>query len=79
MSIKPLAAFVVYRPALLPHALRFDGLWQSKVSGKIMAQMTAAHLVEELRKSDFVVMKKPATVATIEKHPPMTLNKHLTD
>jgi hypothetical protein len=44
-----------------------------------MAQMTDAHLVEELRKSDFVVMKKPATVATIEKHPPMTLNQHLTD
>jgi hypothetical protein len=43
----------------LAHALRFDGRKQFKLSGESMAKITAAHLVECLRQSGFVVMRKP--------------------
>jgi hypothetical protein len=43
----------------LAHALRFDGRKAFKVSGEMMAKITAAHLAECLRQSGFVVMKKP--------------------
>jgi hypothetical protein len=45
----------------LAHALRFDGRKQFKVSGESMARISAAHLVEYLRQSGFVVMRKPPT------------------
>jgi hypothetical protein len=43
----------------LAHALRFDGRKAFKVSGEMMAKITAAHLAEQLRRSGFVVMKAP--------------------
>jgi hypothetical protein len=45
----------------LAHALRFDGRKAFKTSGEMMARITAAHLAEQLRRSGFVVMKKPPT------------------
>jgi hypothetical protein len=44
----------------IAHALQFDGRKQFKVSGELMAKITAAHLVECLRRSGFVVLKRPA-------------------
>jgi hypothetical protein len=35
----------------LAHALRFDGRKAFKVSGEMMAKITAAHLAEQLRRS----------------------------
>ena len=46
----------------LAHALRFDGRKQFRLSGESMARITAAHLIECLRQSGFVVMRKPAMV-----------------
>lgn len=43
----------------LAHALQFDGRKQFRVSGEMMARITAAHLVEQLGRAGFVVMKKP--------------------
>ncbi len=47
----------------LAHALQFDGRKHFKLSGEMMAKITAAHLVERLRQSGFVVMKAPALSA----------------
>jgi hypothetical protein len=44
----------------LAHALQFDGRRPFKVSGEMMARITAAHLVECLRKSGYIIMKRPA-------------------
>ncbi len=43
----------------LAHALQFDGRKRFKVSGEMMAKITAAHLVECLKQSGYVVMKRP--------------------
>ena len=43
----------------LAHALQFDGRKQFKVSGEMMAKITAAHLVACLRRGGFVIMKRP--------------------
>jgi hypothetical protein len=43
----------------LARALWFDGRKALKLSGESMAKITAAHLAEQLRRSGFVVMKKP--------------------
>jgi hypothetical protein len=43
----------------LAHALQFDGRKAFRTSGEMMARITAAHLVEQLRKAGFVVMKVP--------------------
>jgi hypothetical protein len=43
----------------LAHALQFDGRKPFRLSGEMMAKITAAHLVEHLRRSGFVIMKKP--------------------
>jgi hypothetical protein len=45
----------------LAHALQFDGKKTFRVSGELMARITAAHLVEQLRRGGFVVMKLPAS------------------
>jgi hypothetical protein len=56
-------------PALLPaetdelecaiaHALQFDGRKQFRLSGEMMAKITAAHLVECLRRGGFVILKQ---------------------
>jgi hypothetical protein len=47
----------------LPHVLQFDGRKQFRVSGEMMARITAAHLVEQLGRAGFVVMKKPPAAA----------------
>jgi hypothetical protein len=47
----------------LAHVLRFDGQKAFKVSGEMMAKITAAHLAECLRRSGFVVMKAPPAPA----------------
>ncbi len=47
----------------LAHALQFDGRKAFKMSGEMMAKITAAHLVECLRRSGFVIMKAPAAPA----------------
>jgi hypothetical protein len=44
----------------LAHALLFDGRKAFRVSREMMAKITAAHLVEQLGRAGFVVMKKPA-------------------
>ena len=41
------------------HALRFDGRKQFKLSGEIMGNITASHLVHCLTQAGFVVMRKP--------------------
>jgi hypothetical protein len=43
----------------LAHALQFDGRKHFRASGEMMAKITAAHLVEQLGRVGFVVMKKP--------------------
>jgi len=43
----------------LAHALQFDGRKAFRVSGEMMAKITAAHLVEQLKLAGFVVMRKP--------------------
>jgi hypothetical protein len=43
----------------LAHALQFDGRKAFRASGEMMAKITAAHLVEQLGRAAFVVMKKP--------------------
>jgi hypothetical protein len=44
----------------LAHALQFDGRKAFRPSGEMMARITAAHLVEQLRLAGFVVLKAPA-------------------
>jgi hypothetical protein len=44
----------------IAHALQFDGRKPFRTSGEMMAKITAAHLVEQLRRGGFVVMKRPA-------------------
>jgi hypothetical protein len=43
----------------LAHALQFDGRKQFRLSGEMMAKITAAHLVECLRRGGFVILKRP--------------------
>jgi hypothetical protein len=43
----------------IAHALQFDGRKAFRVSGEMMARITAAHLVEQLARGGFVVMKRP--------------------
>jgi hypothetical protein len=43
----------------IAHALQFDGRKQFRLSGEMMAKITAAHLAECLRRGGFVVMKTP--------------------
>jgi len=49
----------------LAHALVFDGRKQFGVSGEMMARITAAHLVEQLGRAGFVVMKKQRGLRSI--------------
>jgi transketolase len=44
----------------LAHALQFDGRKTFRVSGEMMAKITAAHLVEQIQRAGFVVMKGAA-------------------
>jgi hypothetical protein len=44
----------------IAHVLQFDGRKQFKVSGEMMAKITAAHLVECWRQAGYVVMKRPS-------------------
>jgi hypothetical protein len=59
----------------LAHALRFDGRKHFQASGEMMAKITAAHLVERMRISGFVVMKKPPAAM----HSAPASNPHLTE
>jgi hypothetical protein len=43
----------------LAHALQFDGRKTFRTAGGMMARITAAHLVGQLRRAGFVVMKGP--------------------
>jgi hypothetical protein len=43
----------------IAHALQFDGKKPFRLSGEMMAKITAAHLAECLRRGGFVVMKRP--------------------
>ena len=43
----------------IAHALQFDGKKQFRLSGEMMAKITAAHLAECLRRGGFVIMKLP--------------------
>jgi hypothetical protein len=43
----------------IAHALRFDGKRNFRAAGDMMARITAAHLVEQLRRCGYVVMKSP--------------------
>jgi len=45
----------------LAHALQYDGRKAFRPSGEMMAKITAAHLVAQLQRAGFVVMKKPPT------------------
>jgi hypothetical protein len=45
----------------LVHGLQFDGRKHYRASGELMARITAAHLVEQLEISGYVVMKRPAS------------------
>ncbi len=61
----PTPAFTL-RPATLAelepaiaHALQFDGRKPFRLSGEMMARITAPHLAECLRRGGFVVMKAP--------------------
>lgn len=47
----------------IAHALQYDGRKTFKPSSEMMARITAAHLVECLVRSGFVVMKAPPTTA----------------
>ncbi|HTY93503.1 MAG TPA: hypothetical protein VMC02_06425 [Steroidobacteraceae bacterium] len=47
----------------LSFALRFDGRRPFPQSGSLMAQITAAHLVEHLQRCGFHLMKEPDAVA----------------
>ncbi len=58
----------------LAHALQFDGRRHFRASGEMMARITAAHLVEQLRQAGFVILKKPP--AAMHSAPPM--NPHRT-
>jgi hypothetical protein len=48
----------------IAHTVQFEGGKQFKVSGEMMAKITAAHLVECLRKAGYVVMKRPGAPAS---------------
>ncbi len=43
----------------LAHALLFDGKRAFKISGEMMARLTAAHLATSLQRAGFLVMKAP--------------------
>ena len=43
----------------LAHALTFDGRRQFRVSGEMMAKITAEHLARHLEMAGFVVMRRP--------------------
>jgi hypothetical protein len=60
----------------LAHALQYDGRKVFRTSGEMMAKITAAHLVAQLRRAGFVVMKKPPAVP--HSAPPCSI-RHLTD
>jgi hypothetical protein len=47
----------------LSFALRFDGRRPFPQSNSLMAQITAAHLVEHLQRCGFVLMKGPDSAA----------------
>ncbi len=47
----------------IAHALRFDGKRNFRAAGDMMARITAAHLVQQLRQCGFVVMKAPPVQA----------------
>ena len=51
----------------LAHALQLNGHKQFKTSHELTAKITAGYLAEHLRRSGFVVMKKPV--------PPLSLAK----
>jgi hypothetical protein len=59
----------------LAHALRFDGRKQFRTSGEMMAKITAAHLVEQLKQAGYVVMRKP--LAPRHEAPPYGLDGKL--
>jgi hypothetical protein len=59
----------------LAHALQFDGRKAFRPSGEMMAKITAAHLVTQLQKAGFVVMKKPLPAM----HSTPVPNPHLTE
>ncbi len=40
------------------HALQFDGKRQFRLSGEMMAKITASHLLDCLRRAGFVTMKR---------------------
>jgi len=44
----------------IAQSLQFDGRKQFRVSGEMMAKITAAHLVECLLQAGYVVMMRPA-------------------
>jgi hypothetical protein len=52
----------------LSFALRFDGRRPFPQSSSLMAQITAAHLVEHLERCGFVLMKNPDAVAPSASH-----------
>ncbi len=58
-------------------ALHTDGKKVFKLSHEMMAKITAAHLIEQLSISGFVVMKTPP--ARSHGEPVAGHNKHLTD
>ncbi len=58
----------------LAHALQFDGRRHFRASGEMMARITAAHLVEQLRQAGFVILKKPPAAM----HSAPTMNPHRT-
>lgn len=43
----------------LAFALQFDGRKQFRLSGEMMAKITAAHLVQCLTRGGFVVLRRP--------------------
>jgi hypothetical protein len=54
----------------LSFALRFNGRRPFPQSNSLMAEITAAHLVEHLQRCGFLLMKGPDTVAPSASHHP---------
>ena len=64
----------------LAHALRFNGKKAFKLSHEMMANITASHLAECLRQSQFIIMKEPPPEPRPSPtHAPLGIGKHLTD
>lgn len=57
MQLRPAAAEEIEQA--LAHALRFDGSKQFRAANDMMARIAAAHVLAQLQRAGFVIMRAP--------------------